>query len=395
MMKVDSDPSRLRRKLRPLPQRTTVAVAILVIAMVVSALVTARSGRGDPADGNVRDDDALMLRPATREGEEVLRELQRVERPLYEQPLSGPPLQELPRRETLNFGPTHFDERPEAEDALLKALRAPTLIDFALGSVGVENNDAPGGLADVPAWSGPLPAMSPAAPPGFSLDGDPAKYAEKDRFIRNGASGWPRGVLQHRREPPLSVYELKTGTLIPAVMISGIQSDLPGQILAQVSEPVFDTATGQYLLIPQGSKVVGLYDNQVAFGQKRVLVIWNKIIFPDASHLVLDGMPGADPSGYAGFRDQVKRHIGRRIGSAMLVTAFNVGYELSRRQNQGSTLAGTESAVSSAVGEGIAELGREMIQKEMDVPSTLRIRPGYRFQIMVQKDIPFEAPYEE
>lgn len=395
MMKVESDPSRLRKKPRPLPQRTTVAVAILVIAMGVSALVTVRFGQSAPADGTVADDDSFTLRPATREGEEVLRELQRVERPLYEQPLSGPPLQELPPRGDLGFGSPRVDETREAEDALLKALRAPTAIDFAPSSVGVENEDAPAGLPDKPAWSVPLPSTAEALPEAFSLDRDPAKYAQKDRFIRNGASGWPRGVLQHRREPPLSVYELKTGTLIPAVMISGIQSDLPGQILAQVSEPVFDTATGLYLLIPQGSKVVGLYDNQVAFGQKRVLVIWNKIIFPDASHLVLDGMPGADPSGYAGFRDQVKRHIGRRIGSAMLVTAFNVGYELSRRQNQGSSLAGTESAVSSAVGEGIAELGREMIQKEMDVPSTLRIRPGYRFQIMVQKDIPFQAPYEE
>lgn len=395
MMKVDSDPSRLRKKPRPLPQRTTVAVALLVIAMVVSALVTARSGLSAPTDGTVAGDDSFMLRPATREGEEVLRELQSVERPLYEQPLSGPPLQELPPREALNFGPAHLDERSDAEDALLKALHAPTAIDFALGSDGVENEDAPAGLPDDPKWSGPRPATGQALPEGFSLEGDPAKYARKDRFIRNGASEWPRGVLQHRREPPLSIYELKTGTVIPAVMISGIQSDLPGQILAQVSEPVFDTATGQHLLIPQGSKVVGLYDNQVAFGQKRVLVIWNKVIFPDASHLVLDGMPGADPSGYAGFQDQVKRHIGRRIGSAMLVTAFNVGYELSRRQNQGSSLAGTESAVSSAVGEGIAELGREMVQKEMDVPSTLRIRPGYRFQIMVQKDVPFEAPYEE
>lgn len=393
MMKADPDPTRLRKKTEPLPQRPMVAIALLVVAMFIAALVMARSGGGDADDAILADDDPLTLRPATREGEEVLRELKSAERPLYEQPLGGPPLQELPPRQATNFGATSFEETSLAEEDLLKALRAPTSIDFALRVGATAEDGALSTLGDT-TFAPAMPAATQPLAPGFSLDGDPAKYAEKNRFIRNGASGWPSGVLQHTREPSVSVYELKTGSLIPAVMISGIHSDLPGQLLAQVSEPVFDTATGRYLLIPQGSKVVGVYDNQVAFGQKRVLVIWTKIIFPDASHLVLEGMPGTDPSGYAGFQDQVKRHIGRRIGSAMLVTAFNVGYELSRRQNQGTSLAGAESAVSSAVGEGIAELGSEMVQKEMDIPSTLQIRPGYRFQIMVQKDIPFEAPYE-
>ena len=389
MMKADSDPTRLRQRVRPLPQRPLIAIALLVVAMVVTALAMARSGERDPDASIEAEDEHITLRPATREGDEVLRELRTAEAPLYEQPLSGPPLEELPPRQAMNLGPTGLDEPSEAEQDLLKALHAPTAVDFALERPSID-----AGSSDDSALSQTQLRMDQSLAPDSFFDRDPAKYAEKDRFLRDAPSAWPSGVLPGGRQAPMSVYELKTGTLIPAVMISGIDSDLPGQVLAQVSEPVFDTATGRHLLIPQGSKVVGLYDNQVAFGQKRVLVIWTKIIFPDASHLVLEGMPGTDPSGYAGFRDQVKRHIGRRVGSAMLVTAFNVGYELSRRQNQGGSLVGTESAVSSAVGEGIAELGREMVQKEMDIPSSLRIRPGYRFQIMVQKDIPFEDPYE-
>ena len=176
-------------------------------------------------------------------------------------------------------------------------------------------------------------------------------------------------------------------------MISGINSDLPGQILAQVSEDIYDTATGRHLLIPQGSKVVGTYDNEVAFAQNRALVVWTKLIFPDASQVNLEGMPGADPSGYAGFRDKVNRHVGRRIGAALMMSVFNFAYEASRQQTQGPVGFQPESAVTAAVGQSIAELGKQMVEREMDVPNTLEIRPGYRFNVMVNKDIAFQSPY--
>jgi len=202
---------------------------------------------------------------------------------------------------------------------------------------------------------------------------------------RHGAEDWPSGYLEKTRQGPLTRYELKSGAVIPAVMISGINSDLPGQILAQVSEDVYDTATGRYLVVPQGSKLVGTYDNEVAYAQKRALVIWTKIVYPDAS--------GADPAGYAGFKDKVNRHVARRIGAALLLTVFNLGAELTRQAGETARGFQTQSAVTAAVGQSVAELGREMVEKESEVPNTLQIRPGYRFNVMVNRDIAFQSPY--
>jgi len=129
---------------------------------------------------------------------------------------------------------------------------------------------------------------------GLTGERDEPKYAQKAHFVRHGAEEWPSGTLTDGRQETMTPYELKTGSVIPATMISGINSDLPGQILAQVSEDVYDTATGRHLLIPQGSKVVGTHDNEVAFAQNRALVIWTRLIFPDASQVELEGMPGAD-----------------------------------------------------------------------------------------------------
>jgi type IV secretion system protein VirB10 len=236
---------------------------------------------------------------------------------------------------------------------------------------------------------------APAWPDLTALTGerDQPKYAQKAHFIRHGAEEWPSGTLQSGRQKPQTPYELKTGSVIPAIMISGINSDLPGQILAQVSEDIYDTATGRHLLIPQGSKVVGTYDNEVAFAQNRALVIWTKLIFPDASQVELEGMPGADPAGYAGFRDKVNRHVGRRIGAALMMTVFNLAFEVTRRQSESPVGFQPQSAVTAAVGQSISELGKQMVEREMDVPNTLEIRPGYRFNVMVNKDIAFQSPY--
>ena len=143
-----------------------------------------------------------------------------------------------------------------------------------------------------------------------------------------------------------------------------------------------------------GGRVIGQVElNEVAFAQKRALVIWTKIIYPDASELELEGMPGADPAGYAGFKDKVNRHVARRIGAALLLTVFNLGAELTRQAGQTARGFQTESAVTAAVGQSVAELGREMVEKESEVPNTLQIRPGYRFHVMVNKDIAFKSPY--
>ena len=138
-------------------------------------------------------------------------------------------------------------------------------------------------------------------------------------------------VLPATLREPVSPYEVKAGTIIPAVLLTGISSDLPGQLIAQVREPVFDTESGRHLLIPQGARLLGLYDHQVVYGQERVLITWKRVIFPNATSLSLkDGMPGTDTTGAAGFKDQVNHHLIRVFGNALLLSIISAGVQLSQ-----------------------------------------------------------------
>lgn len=385
MTEVDSDPVALQRSSRPLAQRPLLAAVVLLSALLLGAIAMARSGAEHATEDSEPRPEPISLGPADQAAEEVIRSMQNEETPLYEQSLEGPALQAPPYEPPLS----HVEKTP-AQEQLEQALVAPSRVEFQTGtslqasplSSASEAPESPN--RDYPAW----PSLD-----GLTVEKDQAKYAQKAHFIRHGAEEWPGGYLQDGRKPPLTPYELKTGSVIPAVMISGINSDLPGQIVAQVSEDIFDTATGRHLLIPQGSKLVGTYDNEVAFAQNRALVVWTKLTFPDASQVDLEGMPGADPSGYAGFRDKVNRHVGRRIGAALMMSVFNFAYEASRQQTQNTLGFQPQSAVTAAVGQSVAELGRQMVEREMDVPNTLEIRPGYRFNVMVNKDIAFQSPY--
>jgi type IV secretion system protein VirB10 len=193
--------------------------------------------------------------------------------------------------------------------------------------------------------------------------------------------------LHHGRTAPISSYEVKAGTVIPALMIGGVNSDTPGQLIAQVSENVYDTATGRYLLIPQGSKLVGTYDNQVTFGQSRVLVGWQRIIYPDASSLDLGRMSGADISGYAGFKDKVDNHLFKVFSEAFMLSIFSAGIQLGQPQATNGQNYNSTQIVSAAIAQQMGELGMEIVRRNMDVAPTLEIRPGYAFNVMVSKDM--------
>ena len=190
--------------------------------------------------------------------------------------------------------------------------------------------------------------------------------------------------------PQQSRYELKRGSVIPATLITGINSDLPGRITAQVSQNVYDSATGHYLLVPQGTKLFGRYDSKVSFGQSRVLVVWTDIIFPNGSTLQIGGMAGTDAQGYGGFNDKVDRHYLRTFGSAVLLAVIGTGIDIALPES--STLA-TQDTASDAARRNFAEtFGRvteRTISKNLDLQPTLRIRPGYKFNILVDQDIVF------
>ncbi|MFO8834969.1 TrbI/VirB10 family protein [Legionella pneumophila serogroup 1] len=208
-----------------------------------------------------------------------------------------------------------------------------------------------------------------------------------------------RWHLNSRLENPNSRYELRTGSVIPGVMISGISSELPGQIIGQVSQNVYDTATGKYLLIPQGTKIFGLYSSEVSFGQNSVLVAWQRLIFPDGKALDIGSMPGADSAGFAGFRDKANNHYLRIYGSALLMSGIVGGISYSQNSNQsnqyGFSSPTAGSVLSQALGQQLGEVTSQLVAKNLNIAPTLNIRPGYRFNIIVVKDLTFRKPYRQ
>ena len=190
---------------------------------------------------------------------------------------------------------------------------------------------------------------------------------------------------------------LRTGFVIPATMISGINSDLPGQVMAQVSQNVWDTATGRFLLIPQGTRLIGAYSSDVAYGQERVLMAWQRLIFPDGKVLDIHAMPGADSAGYAGFADKVNNHWFRTISSAILMSGVIAAADMS--QNDGNSNSNNDrqrasDALSEALGQTLGQTLGQIISKNLNIAPTLEIRPGYRFNVMVIKDMTLPGPYQ-
>ena len=205
-----------------------------------------------------------------------------------------------------------------------------------------------------------------------------------------------RWKLDSQLEAPRTPYELRAGFVVPATLISGINSDLPGQIMAQVAQGVYDTPTGKHLLIPQGSRLVGSYSSDVAYGQARVLVAWQRIVFPDGKAMDIGAMPGGDSAGYAGFNDRVNNHYLRLFASAFLMSGVTAGVTYSQSQNQGSNANGTpsaSSALSEALGQQLGQVTAQLIAKNLSIAPTLEIRPGYRFNVVVTKDMTFSKPY--
>jgi len=204
------------------------------------------------------------------------------------------------------------------------------------------------------------------------------------------------GYLPNRVVPQFSAYELKRGSVIPATLITGLNSDLPGRISAQVSQNVYDSATGYRLLIPQGAKLFGRYDSKVSFGQERVLVVWTDLIFPNGSTLQIGGMAGTDAEGYGGFKDKVDRHLWRTFGSAALVALIGTGIDMSLPES--STLATQDTASDAArrnFADSFGRVAEQTISKNLNVQPTVKIRPGYKFNVLVDQDIVFPGVYAQ
>jgi len=212
---------------------------------------------------------------------------------------------------------------------------------------------------------------------------------EKRAFLKKGDSD--DDYLENSKNKPRSPYEVKAGSYIPAALITGINSDLPGSVNAQVTQNVYDTVTGNYLLIPQGAKLVGEYNSSLTFGQTRVQVVWNRIIFPDGKSIDLEKMQGVDIAGLSGFQDKLDNHYLRIYGNAILLSLMGAGYDiLNQNAEHQQGYENPRDIVAANVGQKLSDVGGQTLEKNMDVQPTVIIDPGYKFKIIVMKDMVLE-----
>jgi len=219
----------------------------------------------------------------------------------------------------------------------------------------------------------------------------------KDYGTFDGNGKKDRWALNSKMEAPTTPFEIRAGAVIPGIMLSGINSDLPGQIMAQVSQDVYDTATGKYLLIPQGTRMVGTYSSDVAYGQEGVLIAWQRLVFPDGKALDIGAMPGADMAGYSGFRDKVNHHLLRIYGSALFMAGITAGASIATQDDNDSISyeqPSVSSELSAALGQQLGQVSAQIISKNLNISPTIEIRPGYRFNIVAVKDVTFTKAYQ-
>lgn len=215
------------------------------------------------------------------------------------------------------------------------------------------------------------------------------RQEQKEAFLQAGTTETrSSGNLQL----PASPYQVIAGTVIAGALVTGIKSDLPGDVIGTVTEPVYDTATGKHLLIPQGSRILGRYNSQVSYGQSRVQVVWNRIILPDTSSLTLDNLVGTDPAGYAGLEDGVDWHWDRVFAGAALTTLLGVGAELAAPE---SRQGGDRIIIASRDGlqDSVNQVGQEMTRRNMNIQPMLTERPGLPVRIIVNRDLVLR-PYQ-
>jgi len=242
----------------------------------------------------------------------------------------------------------------------------------------------------------PLATASPAntTPPlpdltSLGLAPQPATPTAQDRqlaFLNQTPD--KRTVSPDRVAAPASPNVLQAGAVIPAALITGIRSDLPGQITAQVTENVYDSPTGRILLVPQGSRLIGQYDNGVGFGQRRVLLVWNRLILPNGRSTVLERQPGADAEGYAGLEDGVDYHWGELLKAAALSTLLSVGAQAGSSSQESDIVR----ALRDGASDSINQTGQQIVQRQLSISPTLTIRPGFPVRVVVTRDLVLE-PY--
>jgi type IV secretory pathway VirB10-like protein len=268
-------------------------------------------------------------------------------------------------------------EREQRRRALLDAA--------AMAPVAVRLNDG----------APPTPGNSSQGVPGTQPTPSVPAIGPNSGSSQMGAAGSSHDQLFAALQDDPSPYELHAGSVIPATLLTGINAELPGTIVAQVRQDVFDSVTGQYLLVPRGTKLIGSYDSRIVQGQHRVMVAWTRLLYPDGSSLDLSGMEGSDPAGYAGFGANVDEHLNKVFNSALLLSIIGAGAQLSQPQQSGSMYAAPSigQTIAGAVGQQIGNTSIQLTQRQLQIPATLEVPPGYLFDVLVDRDIVLAAPY--
>ncbi len=410
------------RRLNRLP----IIIAIVIVALFVGVVVIGLAWRGLPFNRN-NDIDSASNTPATNFGDQLKRGVtdgiigEPVEREAFQ---PTPAVEQKVEKETtvVDRRPTEREERRprlESEEewrARLKreqdeqyvreaqrqrmarlqaratALDSPLKVDIS-DVERTAKNSADSSQSPASTSNNASDLYAAAMKSGLMGENlDPNAQTSKEDFFNQDIKDL--GYLPNRVVPQMSAYELKRGSVIPATLITGLNSDLPGRITAQVSQNVYDSATGYRLLIPQGAKLFGRYDSKVSFGQERVLVVWTDLILPNGSTLQIGGMAGTDAEGYGGFKDKVDRHLWRTWSSAALIALIGTGIDMSMPE---SSTRGTPDTASDAARRNFAEsfgqVAEQTISKNLSVQPTIRIRPGYRFNVLVDQDIIFPSAY--
>ncbi|MBB6255223.1 TrbI/VirB10 family protein [Nitrospirillum iridis] len=233
-----------------------------------------------------------------------------------------------------------------------------------------------------------------AVPAGDEVeDNDPNQQAHKRAFLHGPAE--TATVTAHRLQPPVSPYIIQAGTVLAAALVTGLNSDLPGQVVAQVTEDIYDSVTGRFLLIPQGARLLGSYDSAVTYGQSRILVVWTRLLLPDGKSLVLDRLPATDTEGHAGLEDEVDYHTGRLLRGMVLSTLLGVSGELASNGDTQTSGGGNIVVAVRQSGDNAAnQVGQRLAAKDLGVQPTLMGRPGLPLRVLVNRDMVLD-PYSQ
>lgn len=317
--------------------------------------------------------------------------------PTVQSDLSGPGVAALPPAGATGappLGAASATAPPQPVDPVVQQAQAQALAARGAGpffaqpqAPGPESSQTGGGPLAAPAISPPPGAVAPASAAAEAL---PANgQTRKSQFL---ASAKVDDYLANPLLAPASSWEVKAGTVIPAALITAIDSDLPGEVIAQVTEPVYDHITGRTVLIPQGSRLIGQYDSQIAYGQERALIAWNRIIMPNGRSVNIGSMNGADLTGAAGLKDRVDGHFWQLARGVFLSTAISVGAAEAQDASARSSGDLTYNSAATGVATGAQEVGSQITQRDLNRQPTITVRAGWPLRVLVNKDM-ILAPY--